>query len=142
MLSQADLARRTGISRSHIANLENGLRSMDLATIRRIARALNCTVVELLLPEDAPGMPTEAEAQILKDLRDRSDYQPRVVLAAVRGMLDAMDEVAIAAEVPRSLEGDIHLSSKLTQRWNAMDDAARSRTLNLLEAAGSLSTDR
>ena len=47
-MSQEDLAHVAGINRSHIGQIERGLKSASLTTIGRIAKALNCSPALLL----------------------------------------------------------------------------------------------
>ena len=46
--TQEELADLAGINRSHMGQIERGYKSPSLATIALIAKALNCSVVELL----------------------------------------------------------------------------------------------
>lgn len=41
-ITQAELARRLGTTQSAVARLEAGQQRLNLATIRRVAEALNC----------------------------------------------------------------------------------------------------
>ena len=47
-MSQEDLAHVAGINRSHIGQIERGLKSASLPTIDRIAKALHCSPAQLL----------------------------------------------------------------------------------------------
>jgi transcriptional regulator with XRE-family HTH domain len=47
-LSQRDLARLAGVARTTIFDLERGASAARPSTIRKLARALNCTPRELL----------------------------------------------------------------------------------------------
>jgi transcriptional regulator with XRE-family HTH domain len=136
-MKQAELARRTGISRGQIANLESGTRTMDLPTLRRCARELGVTVVELLLPEDAPNQPDDAEASLLQELRAATDYNPRAVLVAAKGVIAAANSVRAVQAVPKALGGDPKLAAEMAQRWNSVDDGERERTLALFDTARS-----
>ena len=100
-MRQAELARRIGLSRGQVANLESGNRKMDLDVLRRCANVLECSVVDLLLPEDAPNQPSPVESQILFELRRETDYDPRVVLAAMRGVIAVAKSVHDALRAPR-----------------------------------------
>lgn len=55
------LAERTDVSSSQIYRLERGARELTLTWMRRLSAALECSVPELLLPEDL-GPPFVAEA--------------------------------------------------------------------------------
>lgn len=58
--SQTDLARRVGMSRPYLCQLESGSRSPSLGLAERLARALDITVDELLvlLRGAPPASPT------------------------------------------------------------------------------------
>lgn len=47
-MSQGDIARALGIDRGYISNIENGKRNPTLATITKLAEALNVSVNDLL----------------------------------------------------------------------------------------------
>lgn len=134
-LKQAELARRIGMSRGQLANIESGTRKIDLPELRNIARALECQVVDLLLPEDAPNQPDEAESQLLQELRKFPDYDPRAVLTAAKAVVEAAGAVQAVKKTPANLAGDPALASALTSRWDRMDDGARKKALQLLDTA-------
>lgn len=51
-LSQAEVARRAGITQASLSNYENGKRDMPLSTLLGVAAALNVSIGDLLdLPE-------------------------------------------------------------------------------------------
>jgi transcriptional regulator with XRE-family HTH domain len=50
-LSQTELARRAGIDQGGLSKIEKG-RNLTLETLRDLARALGCSVVDLLEEED------------------------------------------------------------------------------------------
>lgn len=47
-ITQTQLAEATGLSQSGLSRIERGRRELTLSNMRRIAKALNCTVGELL----------------------------------------------------------------------------------------------
>lgn len=47
-MSQGDIARKLGVDRGYISNIENGKKNPTLATIERLANALGISVDELL----------------------------------------------------------------------------------------------
>ena len=55
-LSQVELAKRTGISRSRINNYENGIREPDLETMEAFADYFNVSIDYLLERTDKPEM--------------------------------------------------------------------------------------
>lgn len=51
-MTQEELAQKAGVSRQTVGNLENGLRmDIKIATLKKIAMALNCKVEEILPQE-------------------------------------------------------------------------------------------
>jgi DNA-binding XRE family transcriptional regulator len=54
MMTQVGLAAAIGISRSVIFHIEHGHTQVDLELAERLARALHCTIDDLLAPIDAP----------------------------------------------------------------------------------------
>ncbi len=134
-MAQAELGRKVGLSRGQISNLEAGNRKMDLDVLRRCARALDCHVVDLLLPEDAPDQPNPDEAELLRTLRASAEYDAKLLLIAAKGVIDVSKSVIAAAAVPRSLAGDPALAADLTSRWNDADENQRAAILQVMEAA-------
>ncbi|MBK8751673.1 MAG: helix-turn-helix transcriptional regulator [Candidatus Competibacteraceae bacterium] len=53
-MRQGELATQTGLSQSHLSNMEQGVRSIDVEKLAAIARALNCKMGDLL-PEAEGG---------------------------------------------------------------------------------------
>jgi transcriptional regulator with XRE-family HTH domain len=47
LLTQSELCARTGVSQSNVSKAEHNIRSLGLSDIKKIARALNCTVVDI-----------------------------------------------------------------------------------------------
>lgn len=47
-LSQTAVAKKAGLSPSHLCNMEKGDRSIDVEKLGAIARALNCKMVDFL----------------------------------------------------------------------------------------------
>ncbi|MGH7737783.1 MAG: helix-turn-helix transcriptional regulator [Candidatus Tyrphobacter sp.] len=87
-LSQAALAKRSGVSRAIISELEQGRGDVRLTTLARVAQALGATVNELLEPWH-PHPPTEDELA----RRAREDD-----FIDAEALLGAIDE---SAAVPR-----------------------------------------
>ncbi len=46
-ISQSDIAKSLGVSRGFVSNIENGKRNPTLATISRLAKAINVPTEEL-----------------------------------------------------------------------------------------------
>lgn len=51
-LSQTDLAEKAGVSKSHLSDVENGRAGFSPKNLKKIAEVLDCTIPDLLLPED------------------------------------------------------------------------------------------
>jgi len=47
-MSQAELGERSGVAASHLSNIEKGRSNPTLEVMEAIAKALNCSVVDLL----------------------------------------------------------------------------------------------
>lgn len=47
-MSQGDLCRKLQVDRAYMSNLENGKKNPTLATIEKVAKALNVTVADLM----------------------------------------------------------------------------------------------
>lgn len=59
LVTQADLAERTGIAEATISRLENGMQRPRISTVRKIATALDVAPEELIVwGEDASGEET------------------------------------------------------------------------------------
>lgn len=69
-LGQSEAAKRAGLSQSHLCNMENGERSIDLEKLRVIARTLGCKVVDFL-PFSEGGTPLQKQIQFMdEDIED------------------------------------------------------------------------
>ena len=51
-LTQEDLAERAGIGRSMLAQIERGTKTMTLPVAAEVAKALNCSIYDLLGEEE------------------------------------------------------------------------------------------
>lgn len=59
LVTQADLAERTGIAEATISRLENGMQRPRISTVRKLATALDVAPEELIVwGEDASGEET------------------------------------------------------------------------------------
>ena len=47
-MMQTELAKKCGITSMHLSYIERGLRSPSVSTLQAIAKALNCTIDQLL----------------------------------------------------------------------------------------------
>lgn len=85
-LTIEELADAAGISVSFLAYLETNKKKPSLATIAKIAAALNVPVSQLLNEKTAPRVPYENQRIldiILKLLRDQSPQNTETVLATI-----------------------------------------------------------
>jgi putative transcriptional regulator len=63
-LTDAELARRTGLKRASYTNIENGHRGPSLATALRIARVLNEPVEQLFVDDVSSDEPVRERARV------------------------------------------------------------------------------
>jgi len=56
-ISQKDLARKVGITQAFLSEVETGTKSPSLLTAAKLARALGCTIDELLGETIDPDQP-------------------------------------------------------------------------------------
>lgn len=56
-ISQKDLARKVGITQAFLSEVETGTKSPSLLTAAKLARALGCTIDELLGETKDPNQP-------------------------------------------------------------------------------------
>lgn len=77
-LSQQDLADRAGIDRSHVSSLERALINPSLGTMADLAKALNCSVTDLLY-----------------DGADHQSAPEPIARNAIRSILGLLDEAGL-----------------------------------------------
>lgn len=70
-LSQADVARRAGITQASLSNYENGKRDMPLSTLMGVAAALNVSLGDLLELPDVIVVRDSLLGRAVEQLRDR-----------------------------------------------------------------------
>lgn len=70
-LSQADVARRAGITQASLSNYENGKRDMPLSTLMGVASALNVSLGDLLELPDVIVVRDSLLGRAVEQLRDR-----------------------------------------------------------------------
>lgn len=93
-MTQSALAARLQTTRAQIANLERGARGLTLDWMRRLALALECTVADLLIEEDAGLRLTKREAQLIGTCRELpSELQSRIYNALDAFMRPIRDEM-------------------------------------------------
>lgn len=70
-LSQANVARRAGITQASLSNYENGKRDMPLSTLVGVASALNVSLGDLLELPDVIVVRDSRLGRAVEQLRDR-----------------------------------------------------------------------
>lgn len=70
-LSQADIARRAGITQASLSNYENGKRDMPLSTLMGVASALNVSLGDLLEVPEVIVVRDSFLGRAVEQLRDR-----------------------------------------------------------------------
>ena len=89
-LSQAELGERLGLSPGQVSHLENGARNLTLEWMKRIARALDVSVVDLLTAEDNPDRLADDERRVVQAMRN-SDEMAR---QHIQAMAAAISEIS------------------------------------------------
>lgn len=78
-LTQAQLGDRVGLHQTQVGNLENGGRNLTLEWARRIARALDVKVADLLDDNDNPDRLTPEERALLRHYRVADAQQQAMI---------------------------------------------------------------
>lgn len=78
-LSQQELGERVGLHQTQIGNLENGGRNLTIEWARRIARALDVTVADLLGDADNPDRLTPEERALIANFRQSGGEQQTII---------------------------------------------------------------
>lgn len=102
-MTQAQLAKRCGLTQSHIANIENGKVDVQLSTLRRIFAALDCRLV--LAPQPLGDLDElirrQARAAALKRVKRVRGTMAMEAQRPDEGMLEDL----IKAETEKLLQG-------------------------------------
>ena len=102
-MTQAQLAKRCGLTQSHIANIENGKVDVQLSTLRRIFAALDCRLV--LAPQPLGDFDDlirrQARAAALKRVKRVRGTMAMEAQRPDEGMLEDL----IKAETEKLLQG-------------------------------------
>lgn len=78
-LSQAELGERVGLHQTQIGKLENSGRNLTFEWARRIAKALNVRLADLLDESDNPDRLENGERELVHHYRQASDEQKEMV---------------------------------------------------------------
>lgn len=62
-LTQNALAKLSGVSQSHISEMESGVKRVSLSITQRLADALNCSIEDLIRGEDEVKDPEEMDEE-------------------------------------------------------------------------------
>lgn len=93
-LTQAQLGEMVGLHQTQIGNLENGGRNLTFEWARRIAKAFNVRLVDLLSEDDNPFRLDETERSLISHYREADQTQKALI-----------DRVAAPMEPPQASEG-------------------------------------
>ena len=74
-LTQGELGERAGFAQETISHYENDRRPMQLDHMRSLARALACSVADLLPEQDNPDRLTDEERALIHLLRNSDERQ-------------------------------------------------------------------
>ncbi len=83
------LAREAGISERHLANLESGTGNASVLLLRQLARALNCSMAELVGQDGIASPELVLIRQLLRGRDERTLQRARLALADLLGADDA-----------------------------------------------------
>lgn len=102
-MTQAQLAKRCGLTQSHIANIENGKVDVQLSTLRRIFSALECRLV--VAPQSSGDLDDilrrQARAVAIKRVKRVTGTMAMENQRPEEGMLEEL----IKAETEKLLQG-------------------------------------
>jgi transcriptional regulator with XRE-family HTH domain len=92
-LSQGEMQKRTGILRSYLSRVENGHTIPSLATLQRLAVAMEVTLADFFPTEGAPPPAVEANGSpdSLEELRS---YLPQLSPQQRQELLEMVKEMA------------------------------------------------
>ena len=92
-LSQGEMQKRTGILRSYLSRVENGHTIPSLATLQRLASAMEVTLADFFPSEGSPPTPVEAGGppDYLEELRS---YLPQLSPEQRQELLEMVKEMA------------------------------------------------
>ena len=92
-ITQEALAKKAGISVQFLSNVENAHAKASLATIVKIANALE-SGVDVLLCDNLSDCRPVFERQLAALIADCSDYELRLVLAQAKGLIEEVKNTA------------------------------------------------
>ena len=83
------LAREAGVSERHLANLETGTGNASVLLLRQLARALNCSMAELVGQDGIASPELVLIRQLLRGRDEKTLQRARLALADLLGTVDA-----------------------------------------------------
>lgn len=98
-LTQGELGERVGLHQTQIGNLENGGRNLTFEWARRIAKALDVRLADLLNEEDNPDRLSDDERKLIHSFREASVEQRELV----RRVAEPVQEYRAAPAEPEPL---------------------------------------
>ena len=113
-VTQAELARGIGLSRTSVANIENGRQPVYIHTVVALSKALGASIEKLLPPSTSLTLDLE-DTQDLEKLDPETQNWVRRVLQA-RGNERTDDSTALRARAKKSRRIDQKLGSKKASR--------------------------
>ncbi len=133
-VSEAELARRLKTSQTQLQRLKVGDRRLTLDWLRRIARALDCSVADLLSDADAPNRVSVEEQSLLAELakRGKSDMSDMLEIVAA---IDRLITREAEQRRVKDLLGHSKPTTALAGLWTGLADSDRSRLLEIVRLA-------
>ena len=68
-LTLVEVGERMGLTHTHLSNMERGVRKLDLETMEKLARILDCTVADFLRDDHFPDRLSSQEQAVIDNLR-------------------------------------------------------------------------
>lgn len=68
-MTLVQLGERMGMTHTHLSNMERGVRKLDLETMERLARILNCSVADFLTDDHFPNRLSAQEQAVIDNMR-------------------------------------------------------------------------
>lgn len=85
-LSQAELARLSGVSQPAISQVENDERPLTTDWMRTFGRIIGCAPADLLPDDDVPYRLNDQEMSLVEDFRNADDAQRAMVMRVAEPM--------------------------------------------------------
>ncbi len=136
-INDAELARRANTDQTQIGRLKKGERGMTIEWMRRLAKALECTVADLLPEVDFPNRPTDGDMRLLEKIRAIAT-DPDDLLALLAGMDKLVQRQATYRSTRHQLQGDPLLNAQLADLWDGLGPKQQGYALAMLRAATSM----